>query len=67
MITTKASRRATFLVVIDRQENGDVGVSIERRDGAKREYNFAARKLLLYRAINGPVRDAVDFLLGEGD
>jgi hypothetical protein len=65
MVTTKTPRSRTFIVETETLENGGVMVIIERRDGERRSYTFPQKQLLLFRALNVPAKDAVDFLLGE--
>lgn len=54
-----------FIVDITRLHNGSAMVILHRPDGQSRSYQFPEKKLRVFRAIDGPVKDAVEFLLGE--
>jgi hypothetical protein len=65
MVTSESKTRMVFGLEITRSYDGSVKVLIQRPDGASRAYNFPEKKVQLYKAIDGPVKDAVEFLLGE--
>ena len=65
MVTTKVPKPRAFAVDITRLHNGSALVEIRRDDGQVRSYQFAQKKLRVFAALDGPVKDAVHFLLGE--
>jgi hypothetical protein len=65
MVTTKVPKPRAFTVDITRLHNGAALVEIRREDGQTRNYQFPEKKLRVFAAIDGPVKDAVQFLLGE--
>jgi len=65
MVTSNIPKARAFTVEITRLHNGTALVQIRREDGQTRAYQFPEKKLRLFSAIDGPVKDAVGFLLGE--
>jgi hypothetical protein len=65
MVTSKIPKARAFTVDITRLHNGSALVEIRRDDGQVRTYQFAEKKLRVFAAIDGPVKDAVRFLLGD--
>jgi hypothetical protein len=56
-----------FTVEVYEAEGGIVRAFIQREDGQTRDYLITRKKLLLFSSLNGSVKDAIDFLLGETD
>lgn len=65
MVTRETSTTHSFTVNIERLHDGTALVIIRRSDGQSRSYRFAEKKVRVFLAIDGPVKDAVEFLLGE--
>lgn len=65
MVTTNIPKARAFAVDITRLHNGSALVEIRRDDGQVRSYQFAEKKLRVFANLDGPVKDAVQFLLGE--
>jgi hypothetical protein len=65
MVTTDVGKQIKFNVDITRLHDGSVLVGITRQDGKLKSYRFPERKVRLFSALDGPVKDAVEFLLGE--
>ena len=65
MVTTDVGKYFTFEVNISRLHDGAAMIVIARQDGETRSYQFPEKKIRFFAAIDGPVNDAVKFLLGE--
>lgn len=65
MVTSKIPKAKAFAVDITRLHDGTALVEIRREDGQTRSYKFPEKKLRVFAALDGPVKDAVGFLLGE--
>jgi hypothetical protein len=65
MVTTKLPKPRAFTVDITKLHDGTALVEIRREDGQTRSYSFPEKKVRLFSAIDGPVKDAVQFLLGD--
>jgi hypothetical protein len=65
MVTTKAKTKFRFTVDVAQGIDGSIYVRAEREDGEKKAWSIPATKLRVYAALNGPLRDAIDFLIGK--
>jgi hypothetical protein len=64
MVTSNIPKPRAFAVDITRLHEGTALVEIRRDDGQVRSYRFPEKKLRVFAALDGPVKDAVEFLLG---
>lgn len=64
MVTVAMEDFQRFTVDIRKGDMGTVYVKIVAETGQERSYTIPQRKLLILQSINGPVRSALDFLLG---
>ena len=64
MVTVAMEDFQRFTVDIRKDEMGTIHATITNENGQERRYNIPQRKLLVLQSINGPVRSAVEFLLG---
>jgi hypothetical protein len=67
MVTTNVERERIFTVRVSPPKNGFIAVRITNENGQYEVYSFNQTKLALFASINGPVRKAVDFLLGDAN
>lgn len=65
MVTTNIPKTETFTVTVTKLHNGSVVAAVMRQDGQTKSYQFDERKIRVYAAIDTPLREAVDFLLGK--
>lgn len=65
MVTIPVEKPKTFTVEIAKLHDGDITVLIRNVRGREKSYRFPEKKLRVFAAIDGPLKDALDFLLGS--
>lgn len=65
MVTTNIPKTETFTLAITRLYDGTIVTAIMRQDGQTRSYQFPEKKVRFFAALDQPLKDAVDFLLGR--
>jgi hypothetical protein len=64
MVTTNNPSSRVFIVDITRLNSGTVVVDLRRDDGLSKTYQIPDKKVRLFQALDAPIKDAIDFLLG---
>lgn len=65
MVTTNIPKTQTFTVTITKLHNGSVVTTVMRQDGQTKSFQFEERKVRVFAAVDTPLKDAVEFLLGR--
>jgi hypothetical protein len=65
MVTKNIPKTETFTLTITRLYDDTIVVTIMRQDGQTKSYQFPENKVRLFAAVDRPLKDAVDFLLGR--